>query len=263
MLQGVRDAVRTGTADNALTETVHAVGRTAFAKEAARAFARTRAALGDLASAAEIVRLVRPPSRGNGSQRAWCTEATLALARTVLGTQEIVQVRCEGEDRVLIRSAVVSGDDDAAVAGLAAMMREDDVAGALAHARIIGITAPGLVINAVLALTLANRARQYVELLGRVHHLVGGDRQARRSILDAAVAVGTGDLRVMPPSAPEVQARMRLIALFAAPRRATADGDARPRRHAAPRGDADQVKCVDIEGLAEHEAGVQVIKCGG
>ena len=254
-MEAVRDAVVSGQGDELLVAAIYSAGRRAFAKSAARAFARSQAARGDMASAGELVRL-----HGQRKPGAWCTEATVALARKVCGEPEAVEVHCEGEDRALIKASIVSGHAAEATSGLSRLLRDDEVADALAHARIVGPASPEVVFDAALGAGIGNRAKAYVELLREVHRIVGPDKQARGCLIDAAVAFGSGAVRVKPPSVREAEERMRMIALYSAPRRRAAQGG-RGRGRGA-RVTTHDVKTLDIKGLGgEGETPVEVVKC--
>jgi hypothetical protein len=251
-MDSVREVVLSGESDALLAGAIYASGRRAFVRECARGFARSFAARGDVSAASEIVRV----HASGAARKGWCTGATLSLARQVCGTPDIVHVQCDGEDEVMIKPCVVSGDDEDAVEGLSAMMTAGCIAEALAHARIIGITAPSIVFDAVMGTEISVRTKQYIALLKDVYHLVGMDREARKAILDAAVAFGSSGLRVLPPSVKETEERMRIRALYTATRPAR---HSRARRRAP---DVSEVRCLDIEGMDEEaEQRVEVVKC--
>lgn len=263
-MDSVRDVVVTCASDDLLASAIYSAGKGAFVKDCARGFARSLVARGDMSAAREIMRVQNFRASGKKRSPGWCTDATLTLARKVCGVVDLVQVQCDGEDKVLIRPAVVSGDDDSAISGLATMMSSNETAEALAHSRIIGITAPNIVFEAALSAADSNRSKQYMRLLWEIYHLVGSDRKARRTILDTAVAFGTGDLKVSPPSPLEAQERMRMIALYSAPRLSDEE-PAGPQRKRAGGASGPCVKCLDIEGFGAGrvfgESAVEVIKC--
>ena len=253
-METVREVVLSGESDALLAGSIYAAGRKSFVRECARGFARSFAAKGDMSAATEILRV----HASGAARKGWCTGATLSMARQVCGTPDVVHVHCDGEDEAIIKPGVVSGDDEDAVSGLRAMMSSGRVAEALAHSRIIGITAPSIVFDAVMGTCMTARTKQYVGMLRDVYHLVGVDREARKAILDAAVAFGSSDLRVLPPSVKETEERMRLRALYTAARPARFS---RARRGAPPA--PSEVKCLDIGGMSEGEEQprVEVVKC--
>lgn len=255
-MEAVRDAVAAGRGDDELTAAVYACGRRAFLRAAAQGFSLSLAARGDVAAAAELVRLGRHERRGRG----WCEGGTLRLARRALGDAGSVEVHCDGEDRVLIRGPVVSGSPGAAAGALREMLSGGRTAEALAHARVVCGTQPAEVFSAAMASEAADaRARRYVALLREVHGLACCAR-ARRALADAAVAFGSGDIKVRPPSLRESEERLRVAALYTVAR-APRGGSRRGSLDRAPREAA--VKTLDIAWESEGSAApsVEVIKC--
>lgn len=253
-MESVRDVVVSGENDELLFAAIYSTGKRLFVKNAARAFARSQAARGDMASASEIVRIYN-----HKKAKAWCTEATVALARKVGGDIDAVQVHCEGEDKVVIKSSIVSGDVYSSVSGLIDLLQRKEIADALAHSRIIGLTSPEIVFNAVLNTNINNRTKAYIELLWTIYQIVGADKEARNAILDSVIAFGSGDIKVKPPSIREAEERMRMIALYSAPKQKQSI----TRRSRKETGNtAADYKTLDIEGFGhEHEAPVEVVKC--
>lgn len=252
-MQEVQSLVSSGSSDEALSAALQSIGKASFCKQAARAFARRRAARGDLDAAEVLLAICRDKAR-----KAWCGSGTMALARSLFAADELVTISFEGERKVLLSREVLSGDADAAELGLSKMVSAGLLAEAVVHSRALEEgSRPDSVFSAMQKASPDSRSRRYVEVLSIIYAAAGSDGTARRMLVDAAVAHGGGWLPVAPPSSRDVDDSMRLAALYTA-----SIGPAkkkRPAKHGAA-----EYKTVKLEGFAEsffRSEKVQLIKC--
>lgn len=229
--QSIRIIVRSGSSDHELRNAIHAAGKRSFAKAAARAFAGM-AALGEGGVAAEIVRVWSSRAR-----KTWCTDDTLFAARKVFGRDDVVAVSCPGREKVVLSGSIMSSPHDSAKAELATMVRRGDIAGALGHSCALlehgcGDTAW----EAVLACAPRGEPSRYVASLRTLCEACGSASAAaapRRMLMEAAVAVASGELNVRRPSLHQSDEMMRYAAMYCVQKKKTKTATtaaARPRR---------------------------------
>jgi hypothetical protein len=253
-MQEVKSLVSSGSSDEALSAALQSIGKASFCKQAARAFAKRRAARGDLDAAEVLLAICRDKAR-----KAWCGSGALALARSLFSADDMVVISFEGEKKVLLSREVLSGDAGAAERGLSNMVAAGLVAEAVVHSRALEEgSSQGAVFSAMAKASPDPRSRRYVEVLSIIYAAAGSDGTARRMLVDAAVAHGGGWLPVAPPSSRDVDDSMRLAALYTA-----SLGPARKKRPSKRA--AAEYKTVTLEGpLAEtlsRSEKVHLIKC--
>lgn len=251
----VRSLVSSGAVDADLANAILTCGKKTFEMHAARNFARSTAAKGDLQAAEGLAGLLRDRSR-----KSWSAGGgVLTIARSLFCSKELVEIAFEGGDKVLLSGSIASGHDTSRSL-LSSMVSSGLLAEAVVHSRIVGDSDPEVVFAAMADACMNARSRKYVSLLSAICEAVGPDRKSRLLLLDAAVAHAGGWLPVSPLNSQEKDKAMRLLALNYVPPSST--GTAKMRRRRAKTGVDKEYKTVTLNGFSEYcSERVEVLKC--